>query len=145
MPGLGTCEKGKCQTPPGRTCLYGGVVHDVGEMFPARDGCNSCACTVDKDSNVFLSCTDNACGCNRSSETFRNYVATDAMKCQVLDFMCPENTTTFVNDCGCGCEQSTDCPNVFDCTPDAMTMKSTCDTALEARCPYSQVKGLGLK
>jgi hypothetical protein len=42
------------------------------------------------------------------------------------------------NTCGCGCEQSTDCPNEFDCTPDPKTMLDDCDAALMARCPYSK-------
>ncbi len=147
--GTGKCDQGKCITPEQPTCFYGGVEYAASDTFsptfPARDGCNSCGCMLDTQSQPTIFCTTAVCKCDPASETYRSYVATDSTKCKLVDFMCPENTAPFTNDCGCGCEQSTDCPNVFDCTPDPATMRSNCDPALEARCPYSIHPKSGLR
>jgi len=142
--GTGTCDQGKCVTPEQPTCFYGGVQYAPGATFPSRDGCNACSCILDMKSVPSVACTERACLCDPTTDTYRKYVVTDPMKCELVDLMCPEDTTTFTNDCGCGCEQSTDCPNVFDCT-DPSTMKSYCDPALEARCPYSTHAQSGLR
>ncbi|HSN97342.1 MAG TPA: hypothetical protein VLS89_03555 [Candidatus Nanopelagicales bacterium] len=39
------------------TCEYGGQVYDIGESFPAGDGCNVCTCTADGE----VVCTLVAC------------------------------------------------------------------------------------
>lgn len=53
----------------------------------------------------------------------------------VIDFVCPELTTYFGNACGCGCEQSADCPEYFNCMP-----PSPCDEdAIKTKCPYSGI------
>jgi len=143
------CSQGKCLSDEPQTCFYGGVTYTAsdkfGGRFPSQDGCNSCDCVLDMNSKASISCTAAQCECDAASETYRNYVATDPMKCELIDFMCPQDTTMFTNDCGCGCQQSTDCPNVFDCTPDPATMKSNCDAALVARCPYSIQAKSGLR
>ena len=53
------------------------------------------------------------------------------MECQVIDFGCDEGLVGFGNDCGCGCEQSAECPPVLDCEG------GSCDPELEAKCPFS--------
>jgi hypothetical protein len=136
---VGVCVQGKCVIPNGPTCLYGGVTYAPGEMFEGRDGCTSCSCSLGGDSQASVLCTMSTCNCNSEKEPYRQYVTTAPTECQIIDFMCPENTTTFSDSCGCGCEQSTDCPNEFDCTPDPMTMQTNCDPGLMARCPYSSV------
>jgi hypothetical protein len=143
--GTGTCDQGKCVTPEQQTCFYGGVEYAPGATFPSRDGCNSCSCILDMKSVPSVACTERACQCDPTTDTYRKYVVTDPTKCELTDFMCAENTTPFANDCGCGCQQSLDCPNVFDCTPDPKTMKSNCDPALEARCPYSTYAPSGVR
>jgi hypothetical protein len=137
---MAACDQGKCVAPSGSDCVYEGAVYTQGEMFEARDNCNKCACSMDKDSNVVVLCTDFAdCKCNPGTEPYRDYVASDPMKCQLLDYVCPEYTTAFTNDCGCGCEQGTECPDVFDCTPDPMTGKAACDATAMVRCPFSTI------
>ncbi len=112
-------------------CTYEGQTYWPGESFPAGDGCNTCTCGDDG----LVGCTKINCTCDPESEWWRSYVSTDAAQCEVLDFMCPENTTQFANVCGCGCEQSAECPEFFDCMPPA-----ACDVdAIHAECPYSDI------
>ncbi|AUX40746.1 uncharacterized protein SOCE26_021470 [Sorangium cellulosum] len=115
--------------PPG--CDYGGVTYAPGDSFPSDDGCNTCTCTADGG----VACTERACVCDPESEWWRNYVTEDREICPLIDFVCPENTTHFQSDCGCGCEQDKSCPEFFNCMPPA-----ECDAAaLQARCPYSEI------
>jgi len=121
-----SCTEMAC--PP--ACVYGGVSYAVGETFPALDGCNTCSCSAPK----VVSCTTKPCAaCNPASEWWRNYVATDPAKCALIDYVCPENTQSFSNSCGCGCQQDPNCPKVIDCMPPA-----DC-TAAKKKCPYSGV------
>lgn len=114
----------------GDDCTYGGEVHPFGSAFPSLDGCNTCTC----DANG-VNCTEMACACDPASEWWREYAAEDPKTCQVIDYACPENTTMFGNDCGCGCEQDPSCPQAFDCQP-----PKSCDAeALHAQCPYSDI------
>jgi hypothetical protein len=136
---MGKCDQGKCVYPGPTTCLYGGVTYSLGQSFSSRDGCNTCGCVALPDATPGLLCTTKACQCNPDTETYHRYVETDAMKCAVLDYTCPDNTAMFTNACGCGCEQSSECPDTFTCTPDPATMKTNCDPTLMARCPYSAV------
>lgn len=113
------------------TCTYAGGTYAVGSSFPATDGCNTCTC----ESGGLVGCTEIACACDPKAEWWRDYAATDPQTCQVIDYICPPNTTGFSNACGCGCEQDASCPEWFDCMPPA-----GCDVAaLEAKCPYSGI------
>lgn len=131
------CVAGACQvsTIPRETCVYGGVEYQQGDEFPARDGCNTCSCIDDVGPTSSIACTDMACACNPENEPYRNYVSEDPETCQLIDFDCTGNTVMFGNECGCGCEQSTDCPETMDCSP----MSGTCNEPLAARCPYTEV------
>jgi hypothetical protein len=112
-------------------CEYGGQSYGVGEEFPAGDGCNDCTCGRDGS----VTCTKMACICDPAVEWDREYVSLDPAECMVIDYACPANTTSFSNDCGCGCIQSDECPEFFDCMP-----PSTCDVdQIEADCPYSTI------
>jgi hypothetical protein len=42
------------------SCAYMGHAYDLGEVFPAGDGCNSCTCEV-VDGMAVAACTDIAC------------------------------------------------------------------------------------
>ena len=55
----------------------------------------------------------------------------------LIDFICDENTSYFGNECGCGCEQSLDCPKFIDCTPGP---SGECTNELIEACPYSTFK-----
>jgi hypothetical protein len=133
-----TCVAGMCASNAGGadTCLYQGADYAPGSTFPARDGCNNCTCVVD-ESGAGVACTSLGCMCNPSNETeYREYVGMSVMDCLAMDFFyCPENTSYFSNECGCGCEQSVECPPSYHCTrSDTMTCAD-----LELRCPYTDL------
>lgn len=138
-----TCAMSACIGPEqqvGTGCFYGGVDHAAGDSFASRDGCNACSCLITGDGTTDIACTDKACVCMPDREPYRKYAGTSPDACKAVDFSCPEDTTPFTNDCGCGCEESDECPNSFDCSSEAKdTMTSNCDQALMARCPYSAV------
>ncbi|MEZ4300067.1 MAG: hypothetical protein R3B70_34285 [Polyangiaceae bacterium] len=119
-------DNGVCES-----CYYAGQFHEGGESFPALDGCNTCQCTSDGG----ISCTEIACACDTSgAEWWHEYVGIGD-ECQVIDFGCDEGTTMFSNQCGCGCEQPSWCPQYFDCQP-----PSPCDTdSIHELCPYSGI------
>ncbi len=64
-----------------------------------------------------------------------NYVGSSPEKCQLVKFFCQEGTTSFFNDCGCGCEQPSYCPEFINCMPGPG--KTNC--GMQAECPFSQV------
>jgi hypothetical protein len=81
---------------------------------------------------------DGGGACNPSVEYWRKYVGTSPNSCAVIDFACAANTTGFSNACGCGCEQSTNCPEYIDCMP-GPTPNPQCSDAFKAQCPYSVI------
>lgn len=117
----------------GIQCKYNGGTYWVGDSFPAKDGCNTCICGEDG----YASCTEKACTCDPDAEWNRKYVGDSPEICALIDYICPQNTTYFSNTCGCGCEQSPDCPAGFDCMPPTPV---PCDeAALKTQCPYSGI------
>ncbi|EYF03289.1 hypothetical protein [Chondromyces apiculatus] len=112
------------------TCYYEGEMYHVGESFPDADSCNTCTCM--DDGNV--ACTDTACACDPDTEWYRDYVSLDPAQCEVIDYNCPEHTSAFGNDCGCGCEQSPECEQTYDCQP-----PNDCPADLAEQCPYSTI------
>jgi len=114
------------------TCTYEGQTYAAGASFPALDGCNTCTCYE----GGAVGCTTMAClPCDPEAEWYREYVATSASQCALIDYVCPENTTYFGNDCGCGCQQDRSCPEWFDCMDPAV-----CDpVAIKQKCPYSGI------
>jgi len=86
-------------------CSYAGRTYTNGASFPATDGCNQCSCT-----NGVMSCDNVACTCSPKSEPWRLYQKTNASECATFEASCPQGTSAFSNACGCGCEQSLDCP-----------------------------------
>jgi hypothetical protein len=116
-------------------CEHNGVWYPVGASFPAGDGCNSCGCTE----GGLVACTLMACICDPANEVNRReYIGTSPAQCASIDFVCPDNTTYFANDCGCGCEQDPNCPEWFNCMPGPGT--PPCDVnEIQTRCPYSGI------
>lgn len=112
-------------------CKYDGQEYIEGEGFKATDGCNRCTCMA----SGMVACTKMACPapCDPQKEWWRKYVTTTPDQCQVIRFTCPANTTYFSNACGCGCEQSTQCPQWINCMP------PTDCSAERARCPFSKI------
>jgi pacifastin inhibitor LCMII len=145
-------------------CVYDGMTYEIGDSFPADDGCNTCSCDADGS----VACTEMACGCDYAGtwydqgesfwatdgcnqctcmgegvactkmwcactgeEWFRDYMATSPDMCAVIKFTCPASTAYFINECGCGCQQSPNCETVYDCEP-----PTNCDDEMAA-CPYS--------
>jgi hypothetical protein len=79
--------------------------------------------------------TDGVCPCDPAKEWWRKYVSTDVEECKVLKYYCQPYTWYFSNACGCGCEQSDECPEWINCMPPA---PQSC-TDLKKKCPYSKV------
>lgn len=74
-------------------------------------------------------------GCDPATEYNRNYVATRE-QCKYVRFGCLPNTTYFANDCGCGCEQPSSCPQSVDCEPGGAAQASPLCTD-SSTCPYT--------
>ncbi|WP_437688806.1 hypothetical protein [Sorangium sp. So ce176] len=112
-------------------CTYGGVEYQQGDSFRSLDGCNTCTCTPGGG----VACTERYCGCDPSSEWWRQYVSTSLEACATIDFACTGGLTSVLNECGCGCEQDPSCPPSFDCKP-----PQACDLdEIQGRCPYSTI------
>lgn len=128
------CEKNQCVLGAPRGCTYDGTTHAVGESFPSTDGCNTCSCGSDGS----VGCTKRACvpTCDPANEPNKRYVGTSREQCMVVRFACIAGTTSFIGDCGCGCEQPANCPASIDCKPGANA--TTC-AAERARCPFTPV------
>lgn len=128
---------GGCWAPVDGACEYLGVSYSVGATFPAGDGCNECDCLADGT----VSCTAMACPpCDPEAEIhMRSYVSEDPEMCMLINFTCPENTTVFGNDCGCGCEQSPTCPEWFNCMPTTNEEEPCDEEAIRIKCPYSGI------
>jgi len=126
-----TGEVGCTKIACAQTCTYDRQECQVGDTFPAVDGCNTCTCQEGGQ----IACTDKAClTCSPDDEWWRSYVATDVEECRVIRYVCPEHTTPFANDCGCGCEQAEACAEEIDC------FEGGCDPVAEAAaCPYSTI------
>jgi hypothetical protein len=76
--------------------------------------------------------------CDPETEHDRDYIGTSPAACSVIRYACPEHTTGFHNDCGCGCEQDASCPEFVDCMPGS-DPKPGCSSEERARCPYTDV------
>ncbi len=77
-------------------------------------------------------------GCDESKEPNRKYVAHSPEQCKLVRYACEPGTVGFSNDCGCGCEQPSDCPTFINCMPGPGDTATTCAT-LRAKCPYTPV------
>ncbi len=129
---------GGCWAPVDGVCKgVDGQLHRVGESFAAPDGCNSCSCS----SNGSILCTEMACpACDPKLDSPpKNYLATELAKCLTLKFACPTNTTSFQNDCGCGCQQSAACPAWIDCMPGGADSQCSALDAFKQKCPFSTI------
>jgi hypothetical protein len=74
--------------------------------------------------------------CNPEEEYQRRYVADSPAVCATIRYTCPDNTTGFQNDCGCGCEQRSSCPQYVNCMPGLGDTDPLCDMA-SVDCPYT--------
>jgi hypothetical protein len=114
---------------PRDQCTYLGFGHGPDESFPSADGCNTCSCAGDG-----VTCTELACSCDPPSEWWRSYVALSPDECAVIDYDCGAPLGSFQNECGCGCQQSLECPQVISCEPGDLA----CDQLIEL-CPLSAI------
>lgn len=121
------------------SCSYAGTMHANKDSFAATDGCNTCTC-----SNGSVLCTKNACACEPALEYWRDYSDMSPNGCDPRDLTCPEGSAPFGNACGCGCEQSVECPAYFDCwaspmddMPPAPDRSSCATSALFLKCPLT--------
>jgi hypothetical protein len=76
--------------------------------------------------------------CDPEAEPDRDYVGKSREACSVIRFACPENTVSFQNDCGCGCEQDESCPDFVDCMPGS-DPKPGCSAEERELCPYTVI------
>ncbi|MBW1810479.1 MAG: hypothetical protein JRJ87_19940 [Deltaproteobacteria bacterium] len=111
------------------SCQYGGNTYEDGESFWADDACNKCSCNGGQ-----VGCTEELCPCT-GDEWFRDYLDDDPGTCASIIFNCPQYTVEFHNDCGCGCQQSPECDQVYDCEPPP---PPDCSWGQE-HCPYSTI------
>jgi hypothetical protein len=113
-------------------CIYGVTYYRLGETFPAVDGCNTCAC-----SSTGVNCTTLDCPCKPEVEWWHEYVSKDVAQCMTLEIACKTHTVSFVNACGCGCEESKTCPYVWDCS----TWHVNCPAGADDKsfCPFASV------
>jgi hypothetical protein len=76
--------------------------------------------------------------CDPETEHDREYIGASPTACAVIFYGCPEHTTMFSNDCGCGCEQDASCPEFVDCMPGG-DPNPGCSSEERARCPYTDI------
>jgi hypothetical protein len=76
--------------------------------------------------------------CDPESEHDRDYIGESPAECAVILYACPDHTTAFGNECGCGCEQEESCPEFVDCMPGG-NPNPGCSTEERERCPYTDV------
>ncbi len=72
--------------------------------------------------------------CSPMEEYYRHYVSTTPETCLLIDYSCPAGTRYFGNDCGCGCEQPTSCPEWVNCQPGQDRVSALCNSE---ECPYT--------
>lgn len=127
------CEASACVLGAPRGCTYGGAQHPVGDSFPSTDGCNTCSCSA----AGAVVCTNRACGptCDAASEPNRRYRG-NPEQCKVMRFACEAGTDYFSSECGCGCEQPSDCPAFINCMPGPGVPSCAPE---RARCPFTPV------
>jgi hypothetical protein len=75
--------------------------------------------------------------CNPATEFNREYVATNPKTCMLIDYACPANTKGFGNECGCGCEQPSTCPEFVDCAPSSNLEPPDPLCNSPGTCPYT--------
>ncbi len=112
------------------TCTYDRQTWQVGDTFPAIDGCNTCTCMAGGQ----IACTAMACICDPESEWWRQYYGLSPEECAAINYRCVEWTSSFENECGCGCEQSAECEREIEC------YYPECDArSVAVECPYSTI------
>jgi len=147
-----TCDPYDLQLEPGEECPIGG------ECYTNTICCSTVTCMEEQalcdaipvcqeGETEVPSCPEGSscvkralCGtvitcqteCEDGREPYREYVAFGA-DCQVVDYQCPEHTTSFTNECGCGCEQPETCPEFVDCMPGGQ-VDPLCSSD---ECPYT--------
>jgi hypothetical protein len=131
---VATCDAGTCKLVDG--CDYNGNTYAPGDTFKSSDGCNTCSCMAGGG----VACTKMYCvpKCDEASEPNRKYVGHSPEQCMLVKFSCVPGTTMFSNDCGCGCEQPSDCPAFINCMPGPGDAAAKC-AELRAKCPLSEV------
>ena len=59
--------------------------------------------------------------------------------CMVIDYACAENMDYFDNACGCGCQQSPNCPQWLNCMPPADGCSDAELEEFKTLCPLSDI------
>jgi hypothetical protein len=122
------CDWGDEELAPGNGCPPGVYCYQR-SMCGSTIACVSGGGAADGGSAV---------SCNPDAEPHRYYVGGSPGECAVIDFACPSSTEYFGNDCGCGCEQDSSCPEWIDCMP-GPDPNPQCSQEFMDRCPYTQI------
>lgn len=85
-----------------------------------------------------ISCFVSASACYPEAEPDRHYVSDEPDTCALIDYACPMTTTGFSNECGCGCEQPSECPDYVNCEPTVDPDSDPDPLCLSEECPYTQ-------
>jgi hypothetical protein len=127
------CDSGDVQTPngcpPGVGC-YSRSMCGVTIVCQQRVIATGGASSVPTDAGASV----DAGQCNPATEYNRHYAATSTTACMVIDFACQSQTNAFFNECGCGCEQASSCPEWVDCMPGPVTLNPLCSND---NCPFT--------
>lgn len=107
-------------------CLFGGQVHQVGEVFSAGDGCNSCECISDGTRGQ-VSCTDQVCLDAGSSDGGSPNVCASAPPCDgpLCNGVCC-GAGERCEGSGCSCNGGAACSNGDICAPAGPVAGETC-------------------
>lgn len=106
---MGKCSQCSCSNgdvscallpcdPPEQGCNYQGKLYQVGESFPAADGCNTCSCEADGS----IGCTEIGCSNTCQSLGDQYLMLVDAAA------LCMRNEECFMrlpDKLGCGCDR----------------------------------------
>ena len=120
-------------------CFYNGKEYEVGDSFPAEDGCNTCSC----GSDLMVACTSMACECRDGEKRYYSCPGTNlsVVECTCTDgheWACIDSPESLCETEGCIAPGDTvgvypDAPECCDGL-DASTMYKIDDTLEMLRC-----------
>ncbi len=109
------CSQVWCVSPEPVTCqAFPACADDETEVKECPPGASCVERTL---CGSTILCAPAETPCDASAEPSRDYVGDSPEMCQLIKYACPEDTSWFSNACGCGCEQSPDCPESVNCMP----------------------------
>src|SRR5690606_26634380 len=95
-------------------CTYGGALHQSGETFAAKDGCNTCSC----DAGV-VSCTDEGCAPTECEHGGQTYALGATFNADCNGCTCMEDGVVSCTTKACVCFSPTSSPELALTEPNA--------------------------